>query len=102
MYYGIPRSIVEAFVSMCDVCQQKKSQHNQAPLRPIISHNFLSRLQVSMYNVAIAMYVALQPIPWLASYSRFIEYVSSLYSAQIMHAISTKFEIVLHINNLKS
>ena len=50
MYYGIPRSIVEAFVSMCNVCQQKKPQHNQAPLRPIISHNFLSRLQVSMCN----------------------------------------------------
>ena len=50
MYYGVPRSIVEAFVNMCNVCQQKKSQHNQAPLRPIILHNFLSRLQVSMYN----------------------------------------------------
>ena len=50
MYYGIPRSIVGAFVSMCNVCQQKKSRHNQAPLRPIMSHNFLSRLQVSMYN----------------------------------------------------
>ena len=51
MYYGIPRSIVEAFVSMCNVCQQKKSQHNQAPLRPIISHNFLSRL----YRLACIM-----------------------------------------------
>ena len=50
MYYGIPQSILEAFVSMCNVCQQKKSQHNQALLRPIISHNFLSRLQASMYN----------------------------------------------------
>ena len=56
MYYGIPRSLVEVFVSMCHVCQKKKSQHNQAPLKPIISNNFLSRLQVSnLYYIAIAI-----------------------------------------------
>ena len=44
-----PHSTVEVFVSMCHVCQQKKSQHNQTPLKPIISHNFLSRLQVNIF-----------------------------------------------------
>ena len=48
MYYGIPRSVVEVFVKMCEVCQKKKAQHHQAPLKPIISNNFLSRLQVSV------------------------------------------------------
>ena len=40
MYYGIPRSVVEVFVSLCDVCQKKKTQHNHAPLKPIMSNNF--------------------------------------------------------------
>ena len=35
---GIPKSLVEAFVimNMCHVCQKKKSQHNQSPLKPIM------------------------------------------------------------------
>ena len=48
MYYGIPHSVVEAFVGMCKVCQKKKAQYHQAPFKPIISNNFLSRLQVSV------------------------------------------------------
>ena len=48
-----PRSIVEAFGNVCNVCQQKKSQHNQTPLKPIISHNFLSRLAECILYIAI-------------------------------------------------
>ena len=57
MYYGIPRSVVETFVGMCDACQRKKSQHNHAPLKPIILNSFFSRLQVNNYYLcANALY----------------------------------------------
>ena len=40
MYYGIPRSVVEVFVSLCGVCQKKKVQHNHSPVKPIMSNDF--------------------------------------------------------------
>ena len=50
MYYGIPRSVVEVFVSLCDVYQKKKVQHDHAPVKLIISNNFF---QVRMYRNVI-------------------------------------------------
>ena len=47
MYYGIPRTVVEKYVSLCAGCQLKKPQVTSAPLKPIIAKGFFSRLQVS-------------------------------------------------------
>ena len=46
MHYGNPRSSVEGNVHVSCI-PEKESLHNQAPLKPIISNNFLSRLQLS-------------------------------------------------------
>ena len=32
-YYGIPGSVVEVFLSICDVCQKNKVQHNYTPMK---------------------------------------------------------------------
>ena len=47
MYYGIPRSVVEKYVSLCATCQLRNPQVTTAPLKPIIANRFLSRLQVN-------------------------------------------------------
>ena len=46
IYYGILRSVVLKFTSMCTTCQLRQPQAVKAPLKPIIAHGFLSRLQV--------------------------------------------------------
>ena len=38
LYHGIPRSVVEKFVSLCPSCQLRKPQLSTAPLKPIIAN----------------------------------------------------------------
>ena len=46
MYYGVPRSAVIKFTSLCASFQLRQPQISRAPLKPIIAKGFLSRLQV--------------------------------------------------------
>ena len=46
LYHGVPRSIVEKFVSLCSSCQLRKPQLSTAPLKPIIANGFFCRLEV--------------------------------------------------------
>ena len=48
MYYGIPRSVVKKFSSMCPTCLLHQPQITKPPLQPIIANGFLSRLQVNL------------------------------------------------------
>ena len=93
---------VEAFVSMGNVCQQKKSQHNQAPLNAIISHNFLSRLQVSIiYSQLLAIntiYIVVQS----HSYSMQVYRLCVVIIQCTDKALSTNFEIMIHLNTLNT
>ena len=41
LYHGIPRSVVEKFVSLCPSCQLRKPQLSTAPLKLIIANGFL-------------------------------------------------------------
>ena len=50
MYYGIPRSVVEVFVKLCEGCQKKKAQHHQAPLKPIISITFFQDFKLVLHK----------------------------------------------------
>ena len=45
-YRYVPRSVVQKYVSLCTTCQLKKPRSVKAPLKPIITNGFLSRLQV--------------------------------------------------------
>ena len=45
-YDCLPRSVVQEFIWLCEVCELQKPQRNQAPLKPIISSGFMSRGQV--------------------------------------------------------
>ena len=47
LYHGIPRCVVEKFVSLCPSCQLRKPQLSTPPLKPIIANGFFCRLQVS-------------------------------------------------------
>ena len=40
LYYGVPRSVVEKFASLCPSCQLRKPQLSTAPLKPIIANSF--------------------------------------------------------------
>ena len=42
----LPRSVVQHFVNLCEVCSLQRPQRNQAPLKPIISSGFMTRGQV--------------------------------------------------------
>ena len=46
LYHGVPRSMVEKFVSLCPSCQLRKPQLSTAPLKPILANGFFCRLQV--------------------------------------------------------
>ena len=45
-YECLPRSVVQHFVNLCEVCSLQRPQRNQAPLKPIISSGFMTRCQV--------------------------------------------------------
>ena len=45
-YDFIPRKHVEDYCSSCTVCTMKRAQHVTAPLQPILTSNFMERLQV--------------------------------------------------------
>lgn len=40
MYYGIPRSVVKKFTSLCTTCQLRQPQITKPPLQPIIAVGF--------------------------------------------------------------
>ena len=56
LYHGIPRSVVEKFVSLCPSCQIRKPQLSTPPLKPIIANGFFCRLQVSKFFVLDLFY----------------------------------------------
>ena len=45
-YECLPRSVVQHFVNLCEVCRLQHPQRNQAPLKPIISSGLMTRGQV--------------------------------------------------------
>ena len=55
MYHGIPRSVVEKFVSFCSSCQLRKRQLTTAPLHPIVACGFLSQLQVHVRSAFLPL-----------------------------------------------
>ena len=57
LYHGIPRSVVEKFVSLCPSCQLRKPQLSTAPLKPIIANGFFCRLQVHIIVCLIYVHV---------------------------------------------
>ena len=57
LYDGIPRSVLEKFVSLCPSCQLRKPQLSTAPLKPIIANRFFCRLQVHIIVCLIYVHV---------------------------------------------
>ena len=55
-YSGIPRIAVQAFTNLCQVCQiQRKAQISKAPLNPIVTKNFLHRVQIDLVNMTTSI-----------------------------------------------
>ena len=47
-YSGIPQAITELYIKQCTLCSTHKSKYKQSPSRPIVSTNFLTRVQVDL------------------------------------------------------
>ena len=60
-YANIPRKSVEYFVKTCLVCSLRKVQNVKAPLKPILSSNFMQRCQVGNVFLSVHGALALQP-----------------------------------------
>ena len=45
-YDFVPRKLVEDYCSGCTVCTLKRGQHVTAPFQPILTSNYMERLQV--------------------------------------------------------
>ena len=45
-YDFVPRKLAEDYCSGCAVCTLKRAQHLTVPLRPILTFNFIEKLQV--------------------------------------------------------
>ena len=54
LYHVVPISVVEKFVSLC---QLRKPQLSTAPLKPILANGFFCRLQVHIIVYCICSYV---------------------------------------------
>ena len=50
-YYGISRSVIQKFTSLCPTCQRSAPQTSRPPLRPIIADGFLHRIQVDLIDM---------------------------------------------------
>lgn len=47
-YWGIPQAITESYIKQCALCSTHKPKIKQSSSRPIVSTNFLSRVQVDL------------------------------------------------------
>lgn len=47
-YSGIPQALTERYVKQCALCSTHKGKSKQSPARPIVSTNFLTRVQVDL------------------------------------------------------
>ncbi|CAM4830987.1 unnamed protein product [Rotaria magnacalcarata] len=50
-YTGIPQQAISIFINMCDVCQTRRSFPKGTSGKPIISIDFLNRLQVDLIDM---------------------------------------------------